>query len=103
MADTNGGGRLDRIEANLEKVGARLNELTERFNAMVDHHDQEFKQLMTWQVLVQDRVEKNWERSQAEAARERKRLDALNEITDKRIADLVTAIGQFISEKRPGA
>lgn len=97
MAETNGSGRMDRIEANLEKVGARLNELTERFHEMVDHHDYEFKQLLTWQVLMQEKMD----RAQANAERDREWLSALNEITDKRIADLVTAIGQFISERRP--
>lgn len=104
MAETNGSGRLDRIEASLERVGQRINELTERFDAMVEHHDREFKQLLTWQVLMQEKMERwdrNWERSQEEAARERKRLDALNEITDKRIADLVSAINRLIGERPP--
>jgi hypothetical protein len=98
MAEGNGSGRLDRIEAALEQ-------LTTKFDAMVEHHHYEFKQLLTWQVLMQekmDRWDRNWERSQEEAARERKRLDALNEITDKRIADLVSAINKLIAE-RPNA
>ena len=38
MAD-NGAGRMHRIEANLERVGKRLNKLTRSMNAMIDHHD----------------------------------------------------------------
>ncbi|MBV8898063.1 MAG: hypothetical protein JO051_16230 [Acidobacteriaceae bacterium] len=97
MAETNGSGRLDRIEANLEHVTQRLNELTERFHAMVDHHDYEFKQLLTWQVLMQDKMD----RAEASAERERKRLDTLNEITDKRVADLVGAINKLIATRPP--
>jgi hypothetical protein len=88
MAEANGSGRLDRIEASLEKTGQRLNELTEKFHLMVDHHEAEFKKLMTWQVLMQDKMERDRE----DAARERQRLNQLNENTDKRIADLVAAI-----------
>jgi hypothetical protein len=37
MFETNGSGRLDRIEVSLEK-------LTEKSHLMVDHHEAEFKQ-----------------------------------------------------------
>ena len=90
MAEANGGARLDRIEAALE-------ELTTKFDDMVEHHDYEFKQLLKWQVLMQE----NWERSQEDAARERRRLDTLYENTDKRIADLVSAINKLISARPP--
>ena len=98
MAEGNGSGRLDRIEAILE----RLAETQER-----DHEEftRDHKQLMTWQVLMQekmDRWDRNWEKSQAEAARERQRLDALSEKTDERIAALVSAIGKLI-ERLPAA
>ena len=85
MADGNGSGRLDRIEAALER-------LTERFDAMVEHHDHEFKQLLTWQVLIQDKME----RMQDKMEKTDQRLATLAEQTDKRIADLVTAIGKLI-------
>jgi hypothetical protein len=106
MAEVDGGGRLDRIEGLLERTGQRINQVTELFNAMVDHHDHEFKQLLTWQVLMQDKMdrwEKTWERSMEEAALERKRLDTLYETTDKRIADLVAAIAKLLAEKSPPA
>lgn len=92
MPEGNGTGRLDRIEANLERVAERLNELTTHFHEMVDHHEHEFKQLLTWQVLMQDKIE----RMAATQAAEQRRLDALSEKTDKRIADLVSAIGKSI-------
>ena len=95
MAEGNGTGRLDRIEALLEIVGERLNKLGERQSAFQvtqerDHDEfaRDHKQLMTWQVLMQDKMEK----FDAERAVERKRLDTLWENTDKRIADLVGAI-----------
>lgn len=94
MPETNGTGRLDRIEAILD----RLAETQER-----DHEEfaRDHKQLMTWQVLMQEKMDR-W---QAEAALERKRLDTLTENTDKRIADLVSAIGALIAsrETKPSA
>ncbi len=92
MAEGNGSGRLDRIEASLEATTTRLNQLTEKFHLMVDHHDAEFKQLMTWQVLMQDRFEKQFAIQEAE----QKRLNTLSETSDKRIGELVSAIGALI-------
>ena len=76
-------------------MGERLNKLEERqcaFQVIQERDHDEFardhKQLMTWQVLMQDKMEK----FDAERAVERKRLDTLWENTDKRIADLVGAI-----------
>ncbi len=88
MAELNGSGRLDRIEANLEKLTAKI-------DLMVDHHDAEFKTLMTWQVLMQDRFEKQVAIQQAEQAR----LNELSEKTDRRIAELVSAIGSLIASR----
>ena len=95
MAETNGAGRLDRIEASLESTTRRLHQLTEKFHLMVEHHDAEFKTLMTWQVLMQDRFEKQAATQQAEQSR----LNALSEKTDKRIADLVGAIGSLLASR----
>jgi len=95
MAETNGTGRLERIEANLETTTQRLNQLTEKFHLMVDHHDAEFKTMMTWQVLMQDRFEKQVAAQQVEQAR----LNQLSEQTDKRMADLVGAIGSLIASR----
>ncbi len=95
MAETNGTGRLDRIEASLYQ-------LTEKFHLMVDRHEAEFKTLMTWQVLMQDKMEKfeaAREADRKDAARERARLDQLWENTDKRIADLVGAIGSLVASR----
>ena len=62
---------------------------------MVDHHDAEFKTMMTWQVLMQDRFEKQVAAQQVEQAR----LNQLSEQTDKRMADLVGAIGSLIASR----
>jgi len=94
MAETNGGGRLDRIEALVERLAATQEQDHQEFTR--DH-----RQLMTWQVLMQEKMDKAETARQQEredAARERKRLDQLWENTDKRIADLVTAFGQFIQK-----
>jgi hypothetical protein len=80
-------------------TGQRLNDLTEKFHFMVDHHESEFKQLMTWQLLTQDKMDKagaSRQQDRKEAARERRRLNQLNEITDKRIADLVGTIMRMV-------
>ncbi len=95
MSETNGTGRLDRIEASLEK-------LTEKVHLMVDHHEAEFKTLMTWQVLMQDKMDKAeaaHQRDREDAARERQRLNQLYEVTDKRIADLVAAIMRIVPQQ----
>ncbi len=92
MAEGNGGGRLDRIEALLDKLAERQRE----FQIIQEHDHEEFKrdhqQLMKWQVLTQDKMDSERERVDSE----RRRLDALSEKTDQRIADLVSAIGKLI-------
>jgi hypothetical protein len=85
MSETNGSGRLDRVETALDRIEAAQTRDHEEFTR--DH-----KQMMIWQVLMQDKMEKFSE----DRDRERKRLDQLWENTDKRIADLVTTIGKLI-------
>ena len=92
MAETNGSGRLDRIEAALERLEAAQARDHEEFTRDHEEFARDHKQLMIWQMLMQDKMEKFSE----ERDRERKRLDQLWENTDKRIADLVAAIGQLI-------
>ncbi len=74
MPEANGSGRLDRIEAILQKVAE--NQLV-----VQEHHDHEFKQLMTWQVLTQDRLD-----------RMERKFESLTERMDK----LVLAIGDLV-------
>ncbi len=92
MAETNGSGRLDRIEAILE----RLAEVQER-----DHEEftRDHKQLMTWQVLMQDKMDK------AEAARQKDREDAARESArlDARVDKLVSSIGELIARIPPAS
>jgi hypothetical protein len=108
MSESNGSGRLDRIEANIER-------LTQRFDAMVEHHDREFKQLMTWQVLMQDEMrtlaeeEKAYRREQREREAEYRERDAeyrksqreRDEVLNGRIDKLVSAIGELIQHLPP--
>ncbi len=92
MAETNAGGRLDRSEVILERMAETQQRDHEEFTR--DH-----KQLMTWQVLMQDKMDKAEAARQQDreaAARERQRLNQLNEITDKRLADLVGAIMRIV-------
>ena len=97
MADTNGTGRLDRVEATLERVAERL----ERLAALQERDHEEFKQdhkqLMTWQVLMQEKMDRMTATQQAE----QKRLNALSEKTDQRIAELVSAISELIRSRPP--
>jgi hypothetical protein len=101
MAETNGSGRLDRIDATLDKLAERQKEF-----AIIQERDREdfardHRQLMTWEVLMQDRMEKAdiaRQQDREDSARERRRLDQLWENTDRRIADLVTAIGLLIQK-----
>ena len=92
MSDTNGSGRLDRIEAILDQMAQRQEAFDRRFDAMVAHHEAEFKQLMTWQVLTQDQIRE----MSVFSDETNKRLAKLSEQTDKRVSDLVSAIGELI-------
>ena len=85
MAEGNGSGRLDRIEAVLETVGKRLDQIS-----LVQERDHEeftcdHKQLMTWQVLMQDKMEKDREEQKAK-----------NAALDARVDKLVSSIGELI-------
>ena len=97
MAETNGSGRLDRIEAILDKLAERQREFQIILENDHERFERENGQHLTWQVLTQEKMEK----AQAEAAAERKRLDALSAETDKRIADLVSAIRDLIERIPP--
>ena len=83
MAEGNGSGRLDRIEAILEGLAERQRE----FAAIQERDHEEFKrdhkQLMTWQVLMQEKMER--------FADERKQAD-------DRVDKLVSAIGELIRQ-----
>jgi len=92
MPEANGGGRLDRIEALLDKVADRQREF-----AIIQEHDHEefkrdHKQLMTWQVSMQEKMDQY----SRDRDTERKRLDEMWAKTDERIAGLVSAIGKLL-------
>jgi hypothetical protein len=88
MAEGNGiGGRLDRVEAILGRLAQER-----------DHEDftRDHKQLMTWQVLMQEKMDRWAEDRQITE----KHLTALSEKTDQRIGELVNAIGKLIHGDR---
>ena len=84
---------MDRIEHILELVAT--NQL-----AMQEHHDEEFKKLMTWQVLTQDQIEKLTKQVDKLGGR----LDqqaGMQAALDARVDKLVAAIGEFIRAAKP--
>jgi hypothetical protein len=87
QSKTNGGGRLDRIEALLDK-------LAERQQILRDH-----KQLMTWQVLMQEKMDLVQQKREADREEDRARQKYFDEQVDK----LVSVIGQFIANIPPQA
>ena len=88
MPDDNGAGRLDHIERILHEVAKRLDAVSIIMQNDHERHERELKQMLTWQVLTQEKMDS-----------ERERLNQLYAATDKRIADLVLAIDQLIQPK----
>lgn len=112
-ADNENGTRIDRIERVLEL-------LVKNQLATQEHHDQEFKQLMIWQVRTQDQIEKltqqvgrvaeKIDRIAESVDRIAQKVDRNSEMQaafDQRVDKLVSAIGEFIrasqSAQRPPA
>jgi ABC-type transporter Mla subunit MlaD len=88
------GGRLDRLGEHLDQLGERLDTLGQRqreFQIIQEHDHEEFKQdhkqLMIWQTLTQDRIDRLFEISHA---------------NEERVEKLVSAIGRLI-ESLPAA
>ena len=81
MAEPNGTGRLDRIEAILQTLAER---------PLADHEENqaEHKRLMQWQVLTQERIDRLLD-SQEQHKERMAHLDA-------RVDKLVSAIGRLI-------
>ncbi len=92
MPEGNGTGRLDRIEASLQK-------LTRRMHEMIDHHDAEFKQMMIWQALMQDKMDRFSADREAERVRAEAEAEAPDTLWKTRISasQLVAAIGKLIA------
>ena len=99
MAEGNGSGRLDHIEALLDKLAERQGAFSIIQERDHEESQRDYKQLMTWQVLMQEKMDR-WTEDRNRYAEERKhieaRLDALSAKTDERIAALVSAIGKLI-------
>lgn len=86
--ETNGGGRLDRIEALLASAAEKM----DRVATMGYLHDERIS-----------RIEANIEQMQEDEAAYRKEQHKRDAALDKRIADLVSAIGELISRTPPPA
>ncbi len=92
MGESNGSGRLDRIEAILERLAKAQERDHEEFTR--DH-----KQLMTWQVLRQKKMDRWTEQNNAERAAQREK----NAPLDARVDKLASSIGELISRIPPAA
>ncbi len=87
MAETDGGGRLDRAEAILARLAITQEQDQER-------HKRDFKQLLNWRVLMQDQIEAARTEEQEYRREQRDRETRL----DQRVDKLVSAIGELIRQ-----
>ena len=88
----NGAGRLDRIERVIEL-------LVNNQLAIQEQHDDDFKKLMTWQVLMQDKFEKLTVKVDTIALKVDQQADKVDGVIE-RIDKLVIAIGELIRSNR---
>ncbi len=85
MTEANGSGKLDRIEAVLEKMGERLQQVA----TMGYLHDERLAQIeVTFEQMQEDEV-----RYRAEQRARENRLD-------ERIEKLISSIGQLIASRQ---
>jgi predicted metal-dependent enzyme (double-stranded beta helix superfamily) len=87
-----GSQRLDRIERVVEL-------LVNNQLAIQEQHDQDFKKLMTWQVLMQDRFENLTVKVDTMAVKVDQVADKIDGVIE-RIDKLVIAIGELIRSNR---
>ena len=88
MAESNGTGRLDRVEAILDKVGERLEKMSEHLTTTTWLHEERL-------LKIEANLEEMQEEEKAYRAAQRER-DA---VTGERIDKLVVAIGNFIASQ----
>jgi hypothetical protein len=81
----NGSGRLDRIESILQ-------ELAERQRADHEEFTRDHQQLLKWQVLTQDRIDRLFDLTDRNAAQIERNSVQIGQLSD-RIDKLVIAIG----------
>lgn len=86
MAEGNGGGRLDRLEALLERMGEKLDKIA----TMGYLHDDRLS-----------RIEIGIEEMREEEAEYRKQQRERDKVIDDRIDKLVSAMGAYVSGRRP--
>ena len=86
MAEANGGGRLDRLETLLDKMGDRLDKVA----TMGYLHDERLA-----------RIEATVEQMQEDEARFRAEQRAREVRLDERVDKLVSSIGDFVARIQP--
>lgn len=84
----NGSGRLDRIESILQ-------ELAERQRADHEEFTRDHQQLLKWQVLTQDRIDRLFDLTDRNAAQIERNSAQIGQLSD-RIDKLVIAIGSLV-------
>lgn len=84
----NGSGRLDRIESILP-------ELAERQRADHEEFTRDHQQLLKWQVLTQDRIDRLFDLTDRNAAQIERNSVQIGQLSD-RIDKLVIAIGSLV-------
>lgn len=84
----NGSGRLDRIESILQ-------ELAERQRADHEEFTRDHQQLLKWQVLTQDRIDRLFDLTDRNAAQIERNSVQIGQLSD-RIDKLVIAIGSLV-------
>ena len=92
LVSSNGSSRLDRIERVIEL-------LVNNQIAIQEQHDRDFKKLMTWQVLMQDKFEKLTVKVDTIAGKVDQQADKIEGVIE-RIDKLVIAIGELIKSNR---
>ena len=84
----NGSGRLDRIESILQ-------ELAERQRADHEEFTRDHQQLLKWQVLTQDRIDRLFDLTDRNAAQIERNSVQIGQLSN-RIDKLVIAIGSLV-------
>jgi hypothetical protein len=94
--------RLDRIEALVDRMAGQQAALYESHFALIDDFKEFKRETLTYQVLAADEFRAADERLSKKIDDLRIEMKELGEKTDRRIADLISAIGRLIANTPPG-
>jgi hypothetical protein len=92
MAEGNGSGRIERIEALLEKMAERIEKMAERTTTNAWLHEQRL-------LKIEENLEQMQDEEKAYRIAQRERDAA----ADARVDRIVTSIGELISRIPPAA